>query len=507
MAFQLAWLLLAMTAVAAVSAAPTCTSSLPSSTVIASFPSSAQFAARLSDLGTAFSDNGTMTTFAYDGALGAVTVRPASVNSVWFVSTLPIQQNAVLSLADTAGAVLAFDLAPGDPALFSVQLVAQTTAANVTSATKFTVPVQLYANATGTTVRIPVQHFGIPASLPVLADVLFTKFPSPYGASAPPVRFDNLRLEYNPCPRKLTLLPPQTCTTSALVVEDFSSASRFATNKNALGGTTSSQFMTAVTYLPSTNPLGQGVQLAATRNDSYWATNLVSPATGGSCLVAWPYTTLRLQLAASLGASFAIELRRTSSDCKTALVNYITQDSSYYVNFTGVNDVYTVDIPLAKLARNPYASVAVSSFYRRPGAPTDGKASITVVVHSISFLRDCASLANDAVELRPPVFDWCGPSDVPKVALSFDGPADYTEAILDYFRAEGIRATFFHQPGLIVDRLFDDPANYDSYGYALQPGPDSENCRIVRRVVNEGHSLGDHTYTHPRYGLRRGLGD
>jgi hypothetical protein len=492
-----------------------CTSSLPAATVIATFGSAAQFAARQTDLGTALGDDGSMASFAYDNGAangGYLSVRPANVTSLWSVTTLlanataPAAAAAVLSVADAAGAVVAFELGPGDPALFTVQLVVQATASNVTSAKTFPVEVQLYytpplaGNTAWTTVRIPVQHFGLPTTLPVLAAIQFTKFPAPYGAAAPVVRFDTLRLEYNPCPRKLTLLPPQTCATSTLLVDDFASNARYAAKKNALGGDTTTHVMTTVKHLSATDPLGQGVLLNATRADAYWSTNLLSPTTGAGCLVAWPYTTLRVRVSASLGASFTLEMRRMSDDCTSYLGDFLTLDSSYLANFTGLSDVYTIDVPLAKLPRNPYASIAVSGFTRTPGAPTDGQSGIAVILRSVSLERDCVSLANDAVELRPPVIDWCGPSDVPKVALSFDGPADYTHAVLDLFRAEGVRATFFIQPGLIVDRYVYSAADYDAFGYALQAGPDSESCRIVRRVVNEGHSLGDHSYTHPRYG-------
>ena len=503
------WVALAVLAVAVAvvvtAAVPAqCPSSLPASTMIASFDTSAQFSARQNNLGGAASDNGTMTTFSYNSTGRFVTVKPSNANSVWFV-TVPASSASAVPIRDTAGAVVAFELGPGDPARFSVQLVVQASSSNTTSATAFKVPVQLYATTgaptdgvTWQTVRVPLQHFGIPTRLPFLAAIQFVSFPSPYGAGATPVRFDNIRLEFNPCPVKMTLLPPQTCAPSTLVVDDFSSATRFASNKNALGGRSSSSKMTSVTYLSASNPLGPGVQLMATRNDSYWTTNLVS-SSGAACIVAWPYTTLQVRLSASLGASLVIELRRSSDDCASKLVNYITIDSSYYANFTGVTDFQTINIPLDRLVRDPYATVAISGFYRTTGAPTDGQGNITVVVKSIAFLRDCARVASLPTTVVPPVIDWCGPSDTNVVALSFDGPADYTEAILDYFLAEGIKATFFHQPGLIIDRIFDDPADYDEYGYTLQPGPDSENCRIVRRVVNEGHTLGDHTYTHPRY--------
>jgi peptidoglycan/xylan/chitin deacetylase (PgdA/CDA1 family) len=68
-----------------------------------------------------------------------------------------------------------------------------------------------------------------------------------------------------------------------------------------------------------------------------------------------------------------------------------------------------------------------------------------------------------------------GPSNAREVALTFDdGPnPPYTNRILDVLRAEHVHATFF-----IVGRAA------DAY-------PD-----VVRRMVREGHALGNHTWDH-----------
>ena len=65
------------------------------------------------------------------------------------------------------------------------------------------------------------------------------------------------------------------------------------------------------------------------------------------------------------------------------------------------------------------------------------------------------------------------------VALTFDdGPDEkWTPRILDILRDEGVRATFF-----II-------------GENRQAHPD-----LVRRIVQEGHDIGNHTYTHPNLG-------
>jgi peptidoglycan/xylan/chitin deacetylase (PgdA/CDA1 family) len=69
------------------------------------------------------------------------------------------------------------------------------------------------------------------------------------------------------------------------------------------------------------------------------------------------------------------------------------------------------------------------------------------------------------------------PRREPKLYLSFDdGPhPDYTPALLDLLRAHNAKATFF----LIGDEV--------------QKYPD-----IVQRIVEEGHTIGNHSMTHPR---------
>src|SRR5262249_35721846 len=65
------------------------------------------------------------------------------------------------------------------------------------------------------------------------------------------------------------------------------------------------------------------------------------------------------------------------------------------------------------------------------------------------------------------------------LALTFDDGPDpkWTPQILDILKREGVPATFF-----IIRK------NGQSY-------PD-----LVRRIVNEGHELGNHTFTHPNLG-------
>jgi peptidoglycan/xylan/chitin deacetylase (PgdA/CDA1 family) len=72
---------------------------------------------------------------------------------------------------------------------------------------------------------------------------------------------------------------------------------------------------------------------------------------------------------------------------------------------------------------------------------------------------------------------WRGPVSSGSVALTFDdGPTDDTERILDKLAAADVRAAFF-MIGRQVER----------------------HPRIARRVVAEGHEVGNHSYSHPIY--------
>jgi peptidoglycan/xylan/chitin deacetylase (PgdA/CDA1 family) len=71
--------------------------------------------------------------------------------------------------------------------------------------------------------------------------------------------------------------------------------------------------------------------------------------------------------------------------------------------------------------------------------------------------------------------DWRGHGDTGVVALTFDdGPSEDTERILDVLGAHKLSATFF-MIGRNVERL----------------------PRTARRVVAEGHEIGNHSYSHP----------
>jgi len=71
---------------------------------------------------------------------------------------------------------------------------------------------------------------------------------------------------------------------------------------------------------------------------------------------------------------------------------------------------------------------------------------------------------------------WYGSPERSEIALTFDdGPNNvYTLQTLDILKAHGIRATFF----LIGEYVNEDP-------------------RTAKKIVEEGHTIGNHTYSHP----------
>lgn len=70
--------------------------------------------------------------------------------------------------------------------------------------------------------------------------------------------------------------------------------------------------------------------------------------------------------------------------------------------------------------------------------------------------------------------------DLDEVVISFDDGPDpkWTPDILDVLKAKGVKASFF----MVGMQMEDHP-------------------RLVRRIVNEGHEVGNHTYTHPNLAL------
>ena len=87
--------------------------------------------------------------------------------------------------------------------------------------------------------------------------------------------------------------------------------------------------------------------------------------------------------------------------------------------------------------------------------------------------------------LQPPIpkFFRAGPTSQPRVAVTVDdlftaANADDLNALLDVGKAKGVKFSFFPT------------------GAALQTHLDSGKGDVWKRVVEEGHEIGNHTYTH-----------
>lgn len=82
----------------------------------------------------------------------------------------------------------------------------------------------------------------------------------------------------------------------------------------------------------------------------------------------------------------------------------------------------------------------------------------------------------DLVRLYPSLVLRLGPTETKNVCLTFDDGPDrlYTPQVLDVLKAKEVRATFF----LIGNRVV-------------------EYSDVAQRIIQEGHLVGNHTYTHP----------
>jgi peptidoglycan/xylan/chitin deacetylase (PgdA/CDA1 family) len=130
-------------------------------------------------------------------------------------------------------------------------------------------------------------------------------------------------------------------------------------------------------------------------------------------------------------------------------------------------------------------SITRGEFLRSLGKSLPGLVASTGVATAAEALFRRIAQATDAPPPPPPrtpkpaqetiPFLSCGPLDSPGVALTFDdGPTPgITERLLDTLRAHDARATFF----LIGEKVAAAP-------------------ELARRVMDEGHEIGHHTYTH-----------
>ena len=102
--------------------------------------------------------------------------------------------------------------------------------------------------------------------------------------------------------------------------------------------------------------------------------------------------------------------------------------------------------------------------------PSPERTSIIVAQHAPEAQQKCPRPAKGVVHTAPAVAD----AAVRTVALTFDdGPGSATPAVLEILRRNNVRATFF----VIGQRAAAEP-------------------EMLRRIVGEGHALGNHTWSH-----------
>ena len=95
-----------------------------------------------------------------------------------------------------------------------------------------------------------------------------------------------------------------------------------------------------------------------------------------------------------------------------------------------------------------------------------------VVIAFSSFIYYAAYAVRSQV--FGPTF-WRGMSGMGKVAITFDdGPSDRTDELLEILHAEEVKATFF----LLGDKV-------------------EKFASATRRISEEGHEIGNHSYSHP----------
>jgi peptidoglycan-N-acetylglucosamine deacetylase len=131
-------------------------------------------------------------------------------------------------------------------------------------------------------------------------------------------------------------------------------------------------------------------------------------------------------------------------------------------------------------------SVTRGTFLKALGKSLPGMALGTGMAAAQTVLGKIAAVSATREESAPapapitepekPAFITCGPAEGNQIALTFDdGPTPgVTDRILDEFKARGLHATFF----MIGENI------------AVSP-------ELARRVLAEGHDIGNHSYTHP----------
>src|SRR3954454_1785900 len=109
---------------------------------------------------------------------------------------------------------------------------------------------------------------------------------------------------------------------------------------------------------------------------------------------------------------------------------------------------------------------------------------LALVLVSLSTLADRAAVGQEAA---PKIDFTAKPSYIPnnQIVLTFDDGPDYisTPKVLDVLKQNGVKATFF--------------INTINWGNVDK---DQQGKDLVKRIVAEGHELGNHTVHHPHLG-------
>ncbi len=121
------------------------------------------------------------------------------------------------------------------------------------------------------------------------------------------------------------------------------------------------------------------------------------------------------------------------------------------------------------------ALVAALAYYSDPAVKGNLSSRLVKLVGGSE--RDNRLLGElDLVRLYPSLVLRQGPSEHKVAALTFDDGPDrlYTPQVLDVLASKGVTATFF----LIGNRVDEYP-------------------EVARRIISEGHLIGNHSYSHP----------
>jgi len=394
-----------------------------------------------------------------------------------WITTIPVP----VDIHPTLGAMLAFDFNVNDPAPRMV--VAVNFTEDGTTFTERELEVGRYVDASAAdgagfaAVRIPFSHFTpLPHTRPVL--VQFKRMQPPYDGTTF-FSFDNLRVEYHRCPRRLLGVPPQTCSGDAFLVLDYTDPAQQVDRNRALppGYTYDDGTMAQHVVLSELDEFGPGLLLQPVDEFSYWYT-VLNGAVAFEQVNLQPFTSLRITMAADVGTRFHLHAEQWD-DNFNALYRRNVVEMTDYVTFQGLDVPVQFDLPLVALGLHgsPLKALAFIdiTFTEGPGQPR-------IVLRSIELRRDCEALLEDDAFHALPMMDSCGPSTDRTVALTFDGgPSAGTIDILDLLLATGVPATFFVTP----NRPDESP-------------PFADRCAIIQRMVSDGHAVGHGGWTGQR---------